>query len=83
MSTYSLTGVLLISALLPATSFAKRGDSDKHICGEIREAAAENCKDELRSQYKSCYRAEVDRMVDENNEETADLSGGGELSCAY
>lgn len=83
MSKYILIGSLLVSALAPTLSFAKRGDSDPQICGEIREAAAQNCESESKARYKACYRAEVDRMVDENNDETEDVTGGGELSCAY
>jgi hypothetical protein len=63
---------------------AKTGDSDVNICSEIRQEAKDTCKEIKGSkQKKICYQSEVDRMVDDSNAETADLSGGGSLECEY
>ena len=66
------------------TSAAKEGDSDVGICQEIRQEAKDSCKDVKGSkEKKTCYQNEVDRMVDDSNSNTADVSGGGRLECEY
>lgn len=78
------TKLLICAFLFTGFTSAMAGDSDRQVCSEIRSEAVENCKSELspRSQ-KKCYFDEVARMVDENNFETADLPGGGDLQCEY